>query len=250
MPDFIRDFIRGGVIIQEGTAELVTELAKNTGDPLAWGAEDWLADQLERRLSADPEYLRKYKSEWVRTHAEYIQESAARHNIPSDLLAGVAWVEAGGQPDLLDGFVYNVRKRLPWLDRLDEISLPGPLDRIAGSEEETSFGTIQMQIRVAAQELGYPNPNDLSPEQESEIIEKLRDPKTNIDIVAKHLDSLRNHDDFSGDPNQLTDEQIAVIATRYNRGTGPTLEDIQEDPDYGNLIIRLRDRGLFERLEN
>lgn len=240
----------GIVLTKEVSADLITEGAKNIGDPLAWGVEDWLADQLEHSLSSDPEYLRNYKSEWVRTHADNIQEAAERHGIPPDLLAGVAWIEAGGQPDSFDDYVYSLRNRHPWLDSLDEQNLPGPLDRLAGSPEETSFGTIQMQIRVAAQELGYPDPDNLSTEQELEIIAKLKEPETNIDIVARHLDSLRDHDGFPEDPNQLTDEQIAVIATRYNRGTEPSLEDIQANPDYGNSLIRLRDEGLFEDLLN
>jgi len=250
MPEFLRDLIRGTVVLKEGTADFITEWAKNTGDPLAWGTEDWLADQVERQLSSDPEYLRNYKNEWVRTYADDIQEAAERHDIPPELLAGVAWVEAGGQPDSLDNHVYNLRKRFPWLESLDDQNLPGPLDRLTGPPEETSFGTIQMQIRVAAQELGYPDPDNLSTEQEHEIIEKLQEPETNIDLVARHLDSLRNHDGFPADPDQLTDEQIAVIATRYNRGVEPSLEDIQANPDYGNLLIRLRNEGLLENLLN
>jgi hypothetical protein len=245
LQESLRNFIRiGTVIVQEVVPALVTNWAENTGDPLAWGVDDWIASQ------GDPEYLRNYKNEWVRTHAENIQEAAERYGIPPYVLAGVAWTEAGGQPDSLDVFVYSQRDMYPWFDSLDELTLPGPLDRLPGSPEETSFGTIQMQIRVAAQELGYPDPDNLSKEQELEIAAKLLVPETNIDIVARHLDSLRDHDGFPKDPNQLTDEQIAVIATRYNRGTDPSLEDIQANPDYGNSLIRLRNEGLFEDLLN
>lgn len=209
--------------------------------PHAWGS-DYNAD---------------FKDQWIRDHERLIRETAQRHNLPPELLSGILWLEAGGKADFLDHGMYALRK-LPFAE---ESGLPW----IKNPEENTSFGQGQMQIRRAAEELyrelGYDSPEDvpeeLSKDQEREIIQKLEDPAWSIELTARHLDTLREDDaeHFGGNTSSnMTDEQLAVIATRYNLGPeeGETPEEdipiedvrqaIEEDPgSHGQRFLDLRD---------
>ncbi len=266
MPDIVRDTIRALVVISEGTSKLLTGWANNTGEPLAWGDEDFIAAEAEARLlfNQDPNderlqslaarnspYLADYKDRWVRHYAQEINRAAAKYNLPPELLAGVTWEEAGGQPDSWDRRVYNFRNS--WFGKLtsglDDAPL-GPLGRLFGPSEATSFGTVQMQVGVAAEELGYISENlgeqqkeealrNLSEQQRKDIIAKLQDPATNIELAARHLASLREGDGYDTSSEHMSDEEFVTVATQYNQGDRcPT--DIQ-DRSYGQRILDLRE---------
>ena len=88
--------------------------------------------------------------------------------------------------------------------------------------EKTSFGNVSMQVRRAAETLGY-EPEKLTSDQESMIIESLKDPRQNIFIAAKHLAELRDIDFIGRTASNMTKENIKVTATRYNRAPGAKL---------------------------
>lgn len=167
----------------------------------------------------------QYKNEWVRVHRAIIKNAAAQHDLPTWLLAGVAWIEVGGEP--------------AWTDDLSHI-LKRDFGISGDRPEHTSYGPIAIQIRRAAEELGY-DPENLNKIQISLIIDSLRDPQQNIFIVASHLDRLRNIDFPAKPAEMLTDDEIRVIGARYNRGPDLSLQDIQKDTSYGNLIVQKKD---------
>ena len=67
----------------------------------------------------------------------------------------------------------------------------------------------------------------------------LENDQTNILIVARHLSDLRDID-YKG-VNDLTDEQLGVVASRYNRGPDLSLGDIKKNTSYGDLINKKTD---------
>ena len=63
-------------------------------DVPTWGASDvaWW------KSFGGQQYLYDYKDRWVRGYRGAIRAAADTYNIPRVLLAGVAWVEVGGDP--------------------------------------------------------------------------------------------------------------------------------------------------------
>ncbi|BBD63392.1 hypothetical protein NIES2109_62420 (plasmid) [Nostoc sp. HK-01] len=232
-------------------------------NPVQWGFEDIAVSYLEEKLLRNNSYVLEFKDNWVRKHAKSLRAAAIKHNLSSLLIAGVAWNEAGGQPDYLsDDLTYLLRmvdfvanpEQLPDNfvgDLVKSLLTKMPLiKRIPGRPpEETSFGQIQMQIRNAAQELGYDS-NNLSEAQKIKIALLLKNTESNIDISAKHLNSLRKIDFPQNNLPNMTDDEITIVATRYNAnnradGTVRTLEQIREviasGNTYGTEIIKMRD---------
>ncbi len=131
----------------------------------------------------------------------------------------------GGDPSFIDYLAHSYRR-----------------DIGVGSKpaEETSFGSVSTQVRRAAEELGY-DPSSLTHMQTSFIIASLADPQQNLFIVASHLNRLRNQD-FTGKPGELlTDDDLKIVGTRYNRGPDRSLEKIKENLDHGESIVNKKD---------
>lgn len=92
-----------------------------------------------------------------------------------------------------------------------------------------------MQVRTAAEAFGYKDPG---PWQKKAIISSLQDPSTNIFIAAKHLSDLRDLDFRGTTASAMTREQIEVIATRFNRGSGGSIAEIKKNLDHGRDITK------------
>lgn len=184
------------------------------------------------------EHLERYKDGFIVFHKDYIINTAKNYNIPVKLLAGIARAEAGGMPDYVktDG-VLQVRKFVPFFTK---------------KPEATSIGIVSMQIRVAAKTLGLDD-SKLTNEELNEFAICLYQDKFNLDVVARHLSDLIQYDYPEiplSERDKLTDEQIIVIGSRYNRGIERKLQDfidsinapigdpIREYSEYGRSIIR------------
>ncbi|KPY62238.1 Uncharacterized protein ALO94_01261 [Pseudomonas syringae pv. spinaceae] len=55
----------------------------------------------------------------------------------------------------------------------------------------------------------------------------------NINVVAKHLRMLADHDLF----DSFGMDEVRIIGARYNRGMDLSLEEIKRDTRYGNFIV-------------
>jgi len=186
-------------------------------------------------IIGDPQYIFEFKHQWVHGYRDVIKTAANFFDIPELLLAGVAFIEVGGDPLWIDDVAYLVRSfdhaADPYLEPLT----------ITHEPEKTSFGNVSIQVRRAAESLGY----DLEKEEgekreklEEVIIAALKDPKQNIFIAAKHLSDLRDLD-FSGKKaNEMTIEDIEITGRRYNRGPDLSLEKIKDNLNYGKAISR------------
>lgn len=131
-------------------------------------------------LGGDPDHLRKFKSTWVRFHGIGIVRYATVYNIPKLLLAGVAWIEVGGDPDWIDSIAHKVRT----FDHLGDPYLESLT--ITKKPKMTSTGDVSIQIRRAAETLGMDS-KKLSAKQQQMLVSLLKNEVANIAVVAKHL---------------------------------------------------------------
>lgn len=168
------------------------------------------------------------RREWIAANSDIIKAAAQRSGLPADMVAGIAWKEVGGQWGWMDDGVDTARELAdaglgPWTAE----NLP---DRLGGSPDETSFGPIAIQVRRAAEVLGY-DPAHLTEGQRDTIEASLQDPGQNIFIAADYLSMLKEESGFAGVPaEEMTREQREELAARYNGG--PYWQD-QKAQGYG-----------------
>jgi hypothetical protein len=202
---------------------------KATNNSPTWGLIDvfyWLA--VPSRFGGGRPYIQQFKDAWVMHNKTYIQAAATKNDLPLELLAGVCWIEVGGDPNFIDRVAFEVRS-FDW-------SGPPVIDQyltITRNPTKTSFGSVSIQLRTAAQTLGL-SPSEMTNTQLRSLADCLERDVYNIDTVASHLRQLADHDHFS---RPLTMENIRIVGARYNRGTGLTVEEIKKDTSYGNFIV-------------
>ncbi|MGP3737546.1 hypothetical protein ACTWJ9_30975 (plasmid) [Streptomyces sp. GDS52] len=180
---------------------------------------------IKMRLTALPEATDAYwavprnaeeRREWIAANKDIISEAAQRSGLPPDMVAGIAWQEVGGQWGWMDDGVDTIRELAEdgWLDSTPE-NLPS---RLGGSPDETSFGPIAIQVRRAAEVLGY-DPANLTEGQRNTIETSLQDPGQNIFIASEYLAMLKEESGFADVPSdEMTREQRQELAARYNGG--------------------------------
>ena len=165
-------------------------------------------------------HLFLYKDGWITHNKSAIKEAANSNQIPVDLLAGIAWAEVGGMPDIVDSIAYPIRS-FDW-------SGPDIIDNnltITKNPYQTSVGSVSIQLRNVAKIMGI-NLDKLTYPQQLELIKYMENDAANLEIVAKHLLQLIRYDFPNGSTNNLNDMQMIVVASRYNRGTARELSDI------------------------
>ncbi len=175
------------------------------------------------------DFINKFKDDYIKSHKEVIKEASKMYSVPEKLLAGVLYKEVGGMPYELDTLSYLGRKYLP--EKIKDIT-----GKLSGDKQLTSVGNVSIQIRRAKESLGYSW--EISDKQEEEIIKSLENPKEAIFICAKHLSDLKNVDFKSKNFDSLTKYELAIVATRYNVGSGDTLERQKgKGLNYGQEIV-------------
>ncbi|MFJ9814238.1 hypothetical protein ACIRU3_03010 [Streptomyces sp. NPDC101151] len=156
------------------------------------------------------------RREWIAANKEIITAAAKRSGLPPDMVAGIAWQEVGGQWGWMDDGVDTIRElaRDGWLSDTPE-NLPS---RLGGTPDETSFGPIAIQVRRAAEVLGY-DPANLTEGQRDTIEASLQDPGQNIFIASDYLAMLKEESGFADVPaDEMTRAQRQELAARYNGG--------------------------------
>lgn len=207
-------------------------------DPVGWSTYD----VLKWKLKGKSDFLFKKKYDFVKNYKNVIKLAADEYDIPEFLLAGICYNEFAGDPYWVDDIGYNIRK-FDW-------SGPEWVDEnltITKSPKLTSFGSVSIQVRRAEEALGY-NPEKISAVQEENIIKMLKDPVQNIFIVAKHVHDLKQIDYANIDTCDLSEDNIKIIAARYNRGPEISLEEVKKDLSYGNAMYK-HENSILEALE-
>ena len=202
------------------------------------GTEEWsVADVVRWKLGWKDIFA--HKGQWVRGYRDAIKAAAERYDLPPELVAGVAYTEVAGDPPFFtDSLPYALRDE-------QGRNIPGSDKYLNPPRNKTSFGEVSIQIRRAAEALGYDSQN-LSDSQRRAIIASLKIPQVNIFIVAKHLSDLRNIDYKGVSGSKLSREQVEVIGARYFQGPDLSLSNIQRDTGYGRKITKRW--GLLNKL--
>jgi hypothetical protein len=209
-------------------------LCEATTNSPTWGFIDFLQwKAVPEILGGRKLFIRRFKDGWVKHNRFFIKTFADSYNIPPELLAGVAWIEVGGDPTFIDRLAYEVRS-FDW-------SGPKWVDEnltMTKNPNETSFGAVSMQLQTAARTMGI-NLESLSADDRIKLVTCLQRDIFNIQIVAKHLRDLALYDFLGIDTRKLTPDQIKVIGARYNRGAVLSLETIKKDLSYGEFILKM-----------
>lgn len=139
------------------------------------------------------------EAEWIKNNKAMIADIAARSGLPPDLLAAILLKENGNE----------------WFGFKDR------LGEILESPDETSYGPMQIELRRAADVLGY-DPENLTDDQRAEIKSALKDPVKSLYIAAEYLERLKASSevvaDVPADVMQGNDSQYRELAERYNAG--------------------------------
>lgn len=195
-----------------------------------WGVIDFLAWQVvPPQIGGGRPYIKKFKDAWIRFHKQRIKSSALAYRLPPELLAGVCWIEVGGDPNFIDRVAFEIRS-FDW-------SGPVFVDKhltVSNHPTKTSLGSVSMQLRTASQTLGI-DVRELSTDQLRDLSKCLENDLFNIELAARHLRQLVNHDKLT---TPLSMESVRIVGARYNRGIGLSLTQIQKNTRYGNFIVK------------
>ena len=207
-------------------------LCTKKGSPdFSWGYWDVVIWRyLPKWMGGDPTILRNYKDHWVSEHRVAIKVQSRLYHLPPELLAGVAWIEAGGKPYSSKIDVYEFRKAV----RLDVTRDGQPIYSLTKRPEMTSMGPVAIQLRRASEAMGVPY-EKLSDADKSALVDCLQNADNDLAIVAKHLWQLKEID-YPG-KTVLGKDEIRVIASRYNRGPDLTLDEVLRNTSYGDFIV-------------
>lgn len=184
---------------------------------------------IPERFGGGRKFARGFKDSWVINHRRLIKSAAMMNKLPPELLAGVCWIEVGGDPNVVDRYAFELR--------VIDHSGPDFIDKhfsIMPKPGRTSFGFVSMQLRTAARTMGLDTDKMSVPEIRALSVCLEKD-TYNINLAAMHLRQLANFDKL---PDPLTPDDIRIIGARYNRGITSTLESIKKDSRYGDFIVR------------
>ncbi|MBN3080999.1 hypothetical protein [Pectobacterium jejuense] len=168
-------------------------------------------------------YLNAYKDAYIQYNKERIIKYANQAGILPELLGGVAWIESGGMPEEYKFQVFEIKRFLGLK---------------SSPENKTSFGSVAMQIQVAARTLGL-DPDILTTRDQLELATCLMEDDFNLWLVAQHLRDMILYDYPSVAALYLTDEQYMMAGIRYNRGIQRKLSEfihfIDARPERGSI---------------
>lgn len=147
--------------------------------------------------------------------SEALKDLEWNYDIPAVMLAGIAYMEFGGDPPIQDYVAHCLRTVI-------SNDPTGLLSSKSTPSYLTSFGNISMQLRRAAESLDYYGKLDY--DLEKELINVLNNDKTALILVARHLVDLKNIDFSNKKGTDLTYEEMAVVVDRYNVGPNVSKE--------------------------
>ena len=139
---------------------------------------------------------------YISANKELIKAAARDSGLPPEMVAGIAWKEVAGDPGWVDDAAHKARRNVPGL----------------GDADQTSMGPMAIQVRRAAEVLGY-DPGNLTEAQRQVVVEAVKDPAQNIFIASEYLAQLKAESGFADvPPEQMTKAQMQELAARYNGG--------------------------------
>lgn len=198
------------IAVKNATSDITVENAPQwTIDKFIKWAYDNLQEGRPIKSKEEETLVVSFKYLWIYSYRDAIKEIAALCDIPSLLLAGVAWIEIGGDPMFLDSMAYVARKY--------HINKK--------NKKLTSFGYVSIQARRAAEVLRE-DFDSLNEDEQNQLIELCTDPLSNLYMAAQHLADLKTMQFPEKSCEELTDDDIIILATRYNDGSDYSLDYI------------------------
>ncbi len=218
-------------VINDEVRKMKKELKGVHGSYRPWTFIDWVIWKGDDLVNDRDDIVNNYKDGWISGYRDVIKKAAEVYDIPPELLACVAWIEVAGAPMWTDPLAYDAREFAP--DKLWNMTsrFQDFYEKYYRDASKTSFGYVSMQLGVAANMLGIA-PEDLNYLTERKLASVLSDPEMSIMFAARHLAQLKNIDYPDIPSNELTLDEMKVIANRYNMGSSLSLEEI-EQYDYG-----------------
>ncbi len=192
----------------------------------AQGTDEWTTLDLAKwrtPVVGDDKLIFDFKKQWCVGYIDTIRAAAKKYKLPPILVAGVAYNEVGGDPLWADdaGYIARSNEVGKWL--LKQLGKSGDQDR-------TSFGNVSIQLRRAAETLGI-DPATITPEQERDLINLLKNPTANIFVASKHLQVLAEIAISTPLPQTMSDEQIELLGALYTSfPSDKTIQDFKNDP--------------------
>lgn len=180
--------VRSDVVVSEALMRIATRV---DGLPEAQGNNYWLWSNSDDG-----------RREYISANKELIRAAAGDSGLPPEMVAGIAWQEVEGDPGWRDEAAYEGRKVHP------------------GSEDpdQTSMGPMAIQVRRAAEVLGY-DPHNLTDMQRDQVVSAIKDPAKNIFIASEYLAQFKAESGFADvPPEQMTRAQMQELAARYSGG--------------------------------
>ncbi|WP_128980555.1 hypothetical protein [Streptomyces roseicoloratus] len=180
--------VRSDVVVSEALMRIANRV---DGLPEAQGNNYWLWSNSDDG-----------RREYISANRELIRAAAADSGLPPEMVAGIAWQEVEGDPGWLDEAAYEGRKILPG----------------AEDPDRTSMGPMAIQVRRAAEVLGYDS-SHLTAMQRDVVVDAIKDPAKNIFIASEYLAQLKAESGFADvPPERMTRAQMQELAARYNGG--------------------------------
>ncbi|WNG29444.1 hypothetical protein F0U62_39720 [Cystobacter fuscus] len=106
------------------------------------------------------------------------------HELPPEILAGIAWTEAGGDAPIKDSLGFHIRA----FDHMADPYLQSIT--ITRKPSLTSFGDIEIQLRNVAAVQEMKAPEELPYSKQKYLIELLENEQFNLVVVVKYLSSM------------------------------------------------------------
>jgi len=200
--------------------------------PPKWGVLDvFMWKVMPESWGGGIPYIQRFKNSWVRYHKEQIKSEAASKGFPPELLAGICWIEVGGDPHVIDTVAFNVRAF--------DYSGPDWVDEnmtITNRPYKTSFGSVSMQLATAANTLGK-DATTMSYSELRDLSNCLETDTFNISLVADHIVEIIQLDNLGTSAAHISMDDVRIIGARYNRGLGLSLDRILQNTRYGDFIV-------------
>lgn len=166
------------------------------------------------------------REQYISANKQILTDAAEQSGLPPEMLAGIAWQEVEGDPSWTDDVYPWGRENLPF----------------TSDPDLTSVGPMSVQVRRAAEVLGY-DPANLTDGQREQVLNATKDPTTNVYIAAEYLAQLKAESEYADvPPESMTREQMQDLAARYNGGPDP-LHLTHEAQAYGRGFANTFDQS-------
>lgn len=129
-----------------------------------------------------------------------IIEVSCWFDLPPELLAGIAWTEAGGDPEAVDVYMHHIRSL-----------------GIGGAPGLTSVGDVQIQIRHVAGYLGL-DPDNLTWGDRMGLIRFVENARNNLYVVTRYISLALKQTMPDYKLADIGDKEIIMIGYMYNLG--------------------------------